>query len=785
MSSTILRIGGIFAALSVFHFTIAAIAQSESAEGTGTAGDGKALETIIVTGQKANIAPNVLPQTSESLTSAQIAQTINVLDAEDTLKYLPSLFVRKRNNGDTQPVLATRTWGVNASARSLVYADNVLITALIANNNTIGAPRWGMISPNEIERVDVLYGPFAAEYAGNSMGAVVRFTTKAPEEFELTAKQTESFQNFDLYGTHDTFRTDQTSASISSRIDKLWVRLSGEHTFSQAQPLTYATVTNIPAGTLGIFPALNKLGQVANVAGATGLLETNMDNVTAKIGYDLSDNLRATYGFGFWQNDGKSHVQSFLTDTGGNPTFGGVSGFASGSYLIQEQHSSHSLELGSTGRTNFDWELTGSHYHFDKDNQEAPISVGTGTIINPIGRVTSYDGTYWTNLDGKIIIRQGMRAADHDQSLRPLGSNEISLGLHADWYRLNNPTSNISNWADGSAFQTTSLFSLGRGMTQTSAVWAQDSWAFAPELVATFGGRLEWWSASQGYNYQQSGASGTGTDQPKVSRNTFSPKATLTWDPAADWAVKGSMAQAYRFPTVGELFQLVTTGSTFTSPNPNLSPEKVYSEELALEHRLSNADWRLSLFQENVRNALIAQTSPLIAANGSISNVSYTQNVGEVQNRGIEFSFSAQNVVLDGFDLQGSATYVDSQILRDDNARSSLNAALPVSVIGKRAPNVPDWKASLLATYHVDPKLSVSVGGRYSGLIYSTIDNADRIANVYQSFNPYMVFDTRIQYALTDKIVAAFGIDNLGNEKYFEFHPFPMRSYTAELKVKY
>jgi iron complex outermembrane receptor protein len=785
MSSTIARIGGIFAALSAFNLSIAATAQTESADGTSEAADGKALETVIVTGQKAKIAPNILPQTSESLTAAQIAQTINVLDAEDTLKYLPSLFVRKRNNGDTQPVLATRTWGVNSSARTLVYADNVLITALVANNNTIGAPRWGMISPNEIERVDVLYGPFAAEYAGNSMGAVVRFTTKAPEDFELTARQTESFQNFDLYGTHDTFRTDQTSAGISGRFDKLWVRLGGEHTFSQAQPLTYATVANSPVGTIGIIPALNKLGQVANVAGATGLLNTNMDNVTAKIGYDLSDNLRAVYGFGFWQNDGASHVQTFLTDTSGNPTFGGVSGFASGSYFIQEQHSSHSLALRSNGRTNFDWEVVGSHYHFDKDNQEVPISVGTGTIINPIGRVTSYDGTYWTNLDGKIVIRQGMSAADHASGLRPVGSNEISLGVHTDWYRLNNPTTNITNWADGSAFQTTSLFSLGRGMTQTSAFWAQDSWAFASNLTATAGGRLEWWSASQGYNYQQSGTSGTGIDQPKVSRNTFSPKATLTWDAATDWSVKGSFGEAYRFPTVGELFQLVTTGSTFTAPNPNLSPEKVYSEELTLEHVRGNVDLRLSLFQENVRNALIAQTSPLIAANGSISNVSYTQNIGEVQNRGVEFSFSAQSLVIDGFDLQGSATYVDSQILRDDTARSSLNAALPVSVIGKRAPNVPDWKASLLATYHVDQKLSLSIGGRYSGLIYSTIDNADRIANVYQSFNPYLVFDTRIQYALTDKIVAAFGIDNLGNEKYFEFHPFPMRSYVAELKVKY
>ena len=70
--------------------------------------------------------------------------------------------MRKRHIGDTQAPLATRTSGVGASARSLIYADGVLLSALIGNNNSFASPRWGMVSPEEIERVDVLYGPFSA-----------------------------------------------------------------------------------------------------------------------------------------------------------------------------------------------------------------------------------------------------------------------------------------------------------------------------------------------------------------------------------------------------------------------------------------------------------------------------------------------------------------------------------------------------------------------------------------------------------------------------------------------
>ncbi|HEY0567259.1 MAG TPA: TonB-dependent receptor, partial [Xanthobacteraceae bacterium] len=62
-----------------------------------------------------------LPQQSFSITARQIDETINLKDPEDAVKYMPSLFVRKRNDGDNQAVLATRSWGLNSSARTLIY----------------------------------------------------------------------------------------------------------------------------------------------------------------------------------------------------------------------------------------------------------------------------------------------------------------------------------------------------------------------------------------------------------------------------------------------------------------------------------------------------------------------------------------------------------------------------------------------------------------------------------------------------------------------------------------
>ena len=133
-----------------------------------------------------------LPQESFSITAKQIDETINLKDPEDAVKYLPSLFVRKRNDGDNQAVLATRTWGLNSSARTLIYYDDLLISALIGNNNSGASPHWNLISPEAIARIDFLNGPYAAAYPGNSIGGVLLITSKMPDKPFAIAKETVS-----------------------------------------------------------------------------------------------------------------------------------------------------------------------------------------------------------------------------------------------------------------------------------------------------------------------------------------------------------------------------------------------------------------------------------------------------------------------------------------------------------------------------------------------------------------------------------------------------------------
>jgi iron complex outermembrane receptor protein len=68
--------------------------------------------------------------------------------------------------------------------------------------------------------------------------------------------------------------------------------------------------------------------------------------------------------------------------------------------------------------------------------------------------------------------------------------------------------------------------------------------------------------------------------------------------------------------------------------------------------------------------------------------------------------------------------------------------------------------------------------------MYSTLDNSDYVPDVQGAFDSFAVFDAHVRYQLTDNVSADIGIDNITNDKYFLFHPFPDRTYLASLKVK-
>ncbi|NDF00122.1 MAG: TonB-dependent receptor, partial [Verrucomicrobia bacterium] len=201
----------------------------------------KTLGVVTINSGQPTSLPTQIPTTIEGVTKEQIEQTINATDSEDALKYFPSLLVRKRYIGDyNHAVLSSRASGTGNSARSMVYADGILLSNYLGNGAAY-TPRWGLVTPEEIERVDILYGPFSAAYAGNSVGAIVDYVTRMPKQFEAHAKITGYTQNFKLYGTDSNYGGTQASASLGNKNgDWSWF-VNVNRTSSSSQPLVFPT----------------------------------------------------------------------------------------------------------------------------------------------------------------------------------------------------------------------------------------------------------------------------------------------------------------------------------------------------------------------------------------------------------------------------------------------------------------------------------------------------------------------------------------------------------------
>jgi iron complex outermembrane recepter protein len=135
-------------------------------------------------------------------------------------------------------------------------------------------------------------------------------------------------------------------------------------------------------------------------------------------------------------------------------------------------------------------------------------------------------------------------------------------------------------------------------------------------------------------------------------------------------------------------------------------------------------------------------------------------------------------VLIKGLTLSGNLTYVNARILEDDGFVSATGS----TAVGKQVPYVPTWRATLAATYRPDNRWAYTLAARYSTRLFATVDNSDSNPATYQGFQSFFVMDARVHLQVDKHWGAALGVDNLNNRKYYLFHPFPQRTFYAELK---
>lgn len=736
-----------------------------------------AMQEVIIKGEKSAV-PAHSPSSVESISASQIAATINAVTSAEALNYLPSTHVRERYIGDRNAILVMRVNSSVASAQTTVYADHLLLSNFL-NNSYSSAPRWGMVGPEEIERVELMYGPFSALYPGNSAGGVVLMTTRMPDRFEAHAKVDLFGQRFKLYGTEQNYAGSHTSASIGNTAGSWSFRIGADHLDNHGHPQTFGVAAkafpaDAPAATAvsGEQRDIDSTGQARIVTSAIGADHTVQDIGKIKLEYALSPTLRAAYSVGLWQNRSDSGVSSYLRDASGTAVyntarsgparyvkFAGdaayytLSGAAPAS--AEGTHTMHGLALASHTHGAWDWQAIASIYTENRERARSATSSG--------GTLTVGDGTGWANLD----LRGEWRTGRH----------KVSAGYHRDRYVLKSLTSAVAgNWQRG-AGATPSSSSYGK--TQTEAIYLQDAWQVDPAWTAVAGARIEHWRAFDGSNFNAANAAPyRQLVHAERSSTGFSPKASLSYLGWQEWTLRGSLGRAMRYPTVAEIFQVISLPDNVKQNDPTLKAEDVRAAELAAERSLEGGMLRTSLFWEDKRDALIAQLDTTVTP-----TVSSIQNVDRVRTYGVEAVLNLRDALHPGFDLSGSLTYANSTIVKD-----SRNPGLA----GTDQPRIPDWRATLVGTWRASERLSYSASYRYSGRQHNTLFNTqsrrynDVNPGVYGGVSRYSVLDAKIVYRVAPRWSASAGVNNIGSFKYYvNPNPYPQRTFFTSLQFDY
>jgi outer membrane cobalamin receptor/mono/diheme cytochrome c family protein len=277
------------------------------------------------------------------------------------------------------------------------------------------------------------------------------------------------------------------------------------------------------------------------------------------------------------------------------------------------------------------------------------------------------------------------------------------------------------------------------------------------KFTATLGARLDEWRESDGHRRESDRATGVLSRDdryPGLDGLEFSPSAGLVWRTTSEWRFRAAAQQAFRRPTLNELYRPFRAGSTVTEANPALSTERVTSAELGADWTHGKLTLGTAVFWNDLRDAVgnvtIARgpgTFPIVGtlAAGGIGR--QRLNLDRTRVRGVELSAVWR---------ANDALRFNAEALLDD--ATVRRATIAPALSGKRVAQVPRHSATLGATWNAPGKITITPRVRWIGAQFEDDENTLRLGEV-------VVADLGLSYPLNRHLDLFFNIENLSDAR--------------------
>jgi len=271
-----------------------------------------------------------------------------------------------------------------------------------------------------------------------------------------------------------------------------------------------------------------------------------------------------------------------------------------------------------------------------------------------------------------------------------------------------------------------------------------------------------------GKNYKY-GSSPSYVDVDTRTETGFSPKFSVGHKLNKKWMTRYSIAKAYRFPILEELYKNEEGTNSSTIADEKLKPEDGLHHNLMFEKQLAKGFMRFNLFQETIKNVIYYQSD-------TAASVTTYLPIDEVATQGAEFIVQQNRIGGGNTDVSFNMTWLDSEITKN---------SADTSIEGNVMARMPKWRANFLLTQHLSDKWNVSGGMRYASDSFGRIDNSDTAQNVMSAIDGYTFFDVKTTYKIGKHGKIMAGIDNLTDELAFVAHPWPQRTIYVQGSLKF
>lgn len=204
------------------------------------------------------------------------------------------------------------------------------------------------------------------------------------------------------------------------------------------------------------------------------------------------------------------------------------------------------------------------------------------------------------------------------------------------------------------------------GQAVNQSVYVQDQISLTEKLLIVVGGRWDHWQTYDGRNQRALGSPVLGYAD--HSEKSFTGKLAASYQAPGGLQIRASVGNAFRNPSLYELYRDLTLGSTLYLGNPNARPEHLISYDAGVQRRFGR---RLSLdvsyYENRIRDLLYRTTDFAGDPTGSTVRLS---NAGLARTRGVEIAAQEQPFSW----LRFKQTYTHT------HARITENPPLPATV---------------------------------------------------------------------------------------------------------